>query len=268
MLTRAITGFFFVLVMLGAVLTGAYAFSGFFIVLGLLCTDEFYRLLGHDAGTRPHRWLGLLAGLTFFGSWAATFLWQTPGFYLLLGVPVFSLIFITELYLKNRQPFMAIGYTFLGLVYAFLPFVFFFSLGFLTGEYRYAVPLGFLIMLWSNDTGAYLAGRSFGKHHLFERHSPKKTWEGFAGGVLLAIVASLVLAHFFQEIASWQWLGCALIISVIGTFGDLTESMLKRSLNVKDSGSLLPGHGGLLDRFDGLLLAAPLVYVFLRLSLL
>ncbi|MNY33104.1 Phosphatidate cytidylyltransferase [compost metagenome] len=120
-----------------------------------------------------------------------------------------------------------------------------------------------MILLWTSDTGAYLAGRSLGKHKLFERISPKKTWEGFIGGIVLAVLVSLCLAHYFETIPQWQWIIVAMIIAVFGTLGDLVESMLKRSLNVKDSGHILPGHGGLLDRFDGLLIAGPLVYLFL-----
>jgi len=118
-------------------------------------------------------------------------------------------------------------------------------------------------MLWANDTGAYLSGRSFGKHKLFERISPNKTWEGFIGGILLAVVIALNLEHYFGALSKWEWVTMAVIIGVFGTLGDLVESMLKRSLGVKDSGNILPGHGGLLDRFDGLLMAAPLVFFFL-----
>src|SRR5690606_21018208 len=113
-----------------------------------------------------------------------------------------------------------------------------------------------MFILWGNDTGAYLIGKFFGRHRLFERISPNKTWEGFVGGALLAVAVSLILAHYLPVLPSWQWVGIALVVSLFGTFGDLVESMLKRSHHVKDSGAVLPGHGGLLDRFDGLLFAA------------
>lgn len=121
-------------------------------------------------------------------------------------------------------------------------------------------------MLWASDTGAYLAGRTFGKTKLFERHSPKKTWEGSFGGLIISGLAAFILSRFFPGIETWQWLISSVIIVVFGTYGDLTESMLKRSYHIKDSGNIMPGHGGFLDRFDGLLLAAPLVYLFLLLS--
>lgn len=264
MKTRAITGFFFVLVMLASVLSGAYAFSIFFIVLAILSLIEFYRLIDKE-GVKPDRLGGTLLGIVLFIVVALLDLnFVTPSA-LLYSVPLLAFIYIRELYRKNERPFYNIALTFLGVIYAVIPFLFFFRLGFLGGHYEYYLPMSFLFMLWANDTGAYLVGMKFGKTKLFERHSPKKTWEGFIGGVALSVGVSLILHHYYANLARWEWCVIAVIISVFGTWGDLTESMLKRSFQVKDSGSLLPGHGGLLDRFDGLLLAAPLVYCFLKL---
>lgn len=263
MKTRAITGFFFVLVMLASVLSGAYAFSIFFIVLSLFSLTEFYGLIGREKA-RPDRMGGILLGGAIFLAFAAFNLHLVRSFILLLPIPFLAFIYIRELYQKNEQPFYNISLTFLGVIYAVVPFVFFFNLGFLGGDYQYYLPMSFLFMLWANDTGAYLVGMKLGKTKLFERHSPKKTWEGFIGGVLLSIVVGLILHQYYPNLNGWKWCTIAVIVSVFGTWGDLTESMLKRSFQVKDSGSLLPGHGGLLDRFDGLLLAAPLVYCFLR----
>jgi phosphatidate cytidylyltransferase len=123
--------------------------------------------------------------------------------------------------------------------------------------------LGFLLILWLNDTGAYLIGSWIGKHKLFERISPKKTWEGSMGGAFMALLTSWGMALLVKGIPLWQWISIGLIIVIFGTLGDLVESMLKRSLGIKDSGTILPGHGGILDRFDALLLAVPFVFVFL-----
>jgi phosphatidate cytidylyltransferase len=122
-------------------------------------------------------------------------------------------------------------------------------------------------MLWANDTGAYLFGMKFGKRKLFERHSPKKSWEGFFGGMFTSVLVAVGLSFICTENVAIIWVGMAILIASFGTLGDLVESMLKRSLDTKDSGGLLPGHGGLLDRFDGLLLAAPVVYAYLYLIL-
>jgi phosphatidate cytidylyltransferase len=143
------------------------------------------------------------------------------------------------------------------------PFCFFYALGFMEGEYSWHLPLAFLIMLWASDTGAYLFGITLGKNRLFERHSPKKSWEGFVGGLLCSLLSGYIISKYFTELPLVHWLIVSVIIVSSGTLGDLSESMLKRSLSTKDSGSFLPGHGGLLDRFDGLLLAAPLVFVYL-----
>jgi phosphatidate cytidylyltransferase len=118
-------------------------------------------------------------------------------------------------------------------------------------------------MLWANDTGAYLVGSKLGRTKLFERHSPKKTWEGLIGGIIITGIAAYIISIYFTELTVDQWIWIGLLISCFGTTGDLIESMFKRSIDVKDSGGILPGHGGLLDRFDGLLLAAPVVYAYL-----
>lgn len=266
MKTRAITGFFFVLVMLASVLFGAYPFSIFFLVLSLFSLAEFYRLIAGET-THPDKVAGILLGGSTFILFVLNQLGIISSAYLFLSVPLICFVYIRELFRTAENPFIHISFTFFGIVYTVVPFLFFVALGFLHGAYQYHYPLAFLLLLWTNDTGAYLTGMRFGKHKLFERHSPKKTWEGFFGGLFLCMGVGIIISKYFTTIALWQWLIIAMIIAIFGTLGDLTESMLKRSFRVKDSGSLLPGHGGLLDRFDGLLVAAPLVYVFLRLTL-
>ncbi|QNL51121.1 phosphatidate cytidylyltransferase [Olivibacter sp. SDN3] len=264
MKTRAITGVFFVIIMLAAVLLGPYTFSVFFSLLAIISVLEFYKLVEGEK-CQPDRLLGVLLSAILFIPIVLHFLFGTSIIYLLLAVPLMAATYIVTLYKKNTYPFNSITYTFFGIVYAVVPFIFFYSLGFLHGEYNFHMPLAFLLMLWANDTGAYLVGMRWGRNKLFERHSPKKTWEGFIGGILFSILTGLIIAQYYTEITSLNWIIVAIMIGLIGTLGDLVESMLKRSFQVKDSGSLLPGHGGVLDRFDGLLLAAPLVYIFLKL---
>ena len=124
---------------------------------------------------------------------------------------------------------------------------------------------GFFILLWANDTFAYLTGIIFGKHRLFERISPKKSWEGFFGGLVGTVVLSFLVAKLFPVLPFYHWMAVAALIVVFGVYGDLIESLLKRNLKIKDSGHFLPGHGGILDRFDSVLLAAPMVYFYLKL---
>lgn len=263
---RAITGVIFVIVLISSLLLGKWSFATFFMLVSLLSLDEFYKIVNKDE-IKPNRVAGLLLGLALLLSFSLFKIDVLSLNHFLYLIPFMTVVFWCELYRKSESPFINIAYTFLGVIFAVIPFIFFINLGFLDGEYNFQYPLGFLILLWASDTGAYLAGMSFGKTKLFERHSPKKTWEGFFGGMALSVIASLTLSQFFLGIDMWQWIVSSLLIVIFGTYGDLTESMLKRSYQIKDSGNLLPGHGGLLDRFDGLLLAAPLVYAFWALTI-
>ena len=273
MRTRAITGLFFVLVMLASVLSGHYAFVFFYLLLTVLCLQEFYKLI-KQAGFKPNQPLGYLNTILIYAAFALlSYKADLPNpadFTFPLGKLIFLLpvtlggIFIAELFRKQANPFTNIAFTFLGVIFATLPFSFFHALAYVTNTgYNNHVPIAFLLMLWANDTGAYLSGRWLGKTKLFERHSPKKTWEGFFGGVLISAAAGYIISIYFTDLAWNVWVSMAVIIGCVGTLGDLVESMFKRSLNIKDSGGILPGHGGLLDRFDGLLLAAPVVYTYL-----
>jgi phosphatidate cytidylyltransferase len=265
MKTRAITGFFFIIVMLASMLLGQYVFGVFYLVLSALALREFYGLV-KQSGIQPNRSIGIVNGVLLYIAFSANqgLLPATSKYVFVLALTL-SLIFFQELYKKHDAPFTNIGYTFTGIIYTIVPFAFFHALAYLGGSFNFHVPLAFFIMLWSNDTGAYLSGYFFGRTKLFERHSPKKTWEGFVGGVLIAAVAGYILSIYYKEFSWDKWVIMAVLIGCFGTLGDLVESMLKRSINVKDSGSILPGHGGLLDRFDGLLLSAPIVYAYLYL---
>ncbi|WP_295667903.1 phosphatidate cytidylyltransferase [uncultured Mucilaginibacter sp.] len=271
MKTRAITGFFFVIVMLASVLLGQFVFMPFYLVLSAFCLYEFYTLVTQNTA-KPDIALGIINGMILFAGIAVLIfsdnitllLSYKAAHSLLFLLPLTSaLVFIRQLYNKSDTPFNNIAYTYLGIILVIVPFTFFHALAFVRGAYDFHFPLAFLILLWANDTGAYLVGMKFGRTKLFERHSPKKTWEGFIGGIIISAGVALILAHFYVELPWNQWVSIAIIISCIGTLGDLVESMFKRSINVKDSGGILPGHGGLLDRFDGLFLAAPIVYMYL-----
>jgi phosphatidate cytidylyltransferase len=130
-------------------------------------------------------------------------------------------------------------------------------------SYHGGLLMGCILHIWANDTGAYFVGSRFGKNRLFERISPKKSWEGFFGGLALSIVAAWLNHRLFAELELIEWIAVGVLMSVFGTLGDLVESMLKRSINIKDSGTLFPGHGGILDRFDALLVGIPFVCCYL-----
>ena len=178
---------------------------------------------------------------------------------------------ISELYLKKENPVLNWAYSMLSQLYIGLPFALLNVLAFHNDpasefssiSYNPILPLSIFIFLWLNDTGAYCIGSLIGKHRLFERISPKKSWEGSIGGGVVAIGVSFILAHYFPFMSMMEWAGLALAVVIFGTWGDLTESLLKRQLHVKDSGNILPGHGGMLDRFDSSLMAIPAAVVYL-----
>lgn len=264
MKTRAITGFVFIIVMLVSLFSGAYVFTGFYILLSLLCLNEFFGL-SKNAGVAVNRLAGFVIGAFAFGFYAYGRFQDVDAKYALLLIPLIALVFIWELYRKSDNPFSNIAYTFLGIIYTVLPFVCYYAIAFIDGSYNYHLALGFFLLLWTSDTGAYLFGVKLGRNKLFERHSPKKSWEGFIGGIVTSAFTAYIVSLYFTEYSLINWLTMSLIISCLGTLADLVESMFKRSINVKDSGSLLPGHGGVLDRFDGLLISAPIVFVYLYL---
>lgn len=262
LIRRAATGAVFVIILLSGVWLGPYTFTGLFLVISLLTLSEFYTV-SEKGGFYPARGVGLVAGALVYVLNIAVFMGVVPSLFLSLQLPVILLLFIAELLRKKEQPVANILVCAGGVFYIVLGIVCFVATGFISGTYRYELPLGFLLLLWFSDTGAYLIGSLFGRHRMLERISPNKTWEGFIGGLLVSCSVAAQLARVFPVMNGLEWMGLALVIVVLGTLGDFVESMFKRSVDIKDSGNFLPGHGGLLDRFDSLLLAAPFAYAFL-----
>jgi phosphatidate cytidylyltransferase len=239
----------------------------FLIFAGILAFSqmEFYKLTGLD-GMLPLKTFGTIVGLLVFTLTFFSVKGIFPPKYLYLMFPIMSLTFFIKLYKKtDKKPFTGIAFTFLGIFYVAVPFSLLNLAVFSVGQmYHYEILIGCLLILWASDTGAYFAGTRFGKTKLFERVSPKKSWEGFLGGAFSGILVAFVLAQYFHTIEDWKWLVIAGIIIIAGTYGDLIESLFKRSIEIKDSGQGLPGHGGFMDRFDGLLLSAPFIATFLK----
>jgi phosphatidate cytidylyltransferase len=172
------------------------------------------------------------------------------------------MVLLSELYLQKANPLNNWAYFILGQVLIALPFALLNYILFID-KWQPLILLSVFATIWINDTGAYLIGVTIGKHRLFERISPKKSWEGFIGGALAALLSGYVFSFLIPQISLINWFIFSEIIVIFGTFGDLMESLMKRTLDVKDSGNVIPGHGGLLDRFDSMLLAAPVVFIYL-----
>lgn len=264
---RVIAAFFGALIIISSILIGKWTFFAVFLFIALITQWEFYRLVRSQSFI-PMRVLGVSVGAVLF---AMTFLIEAeilPFKYYFVLLPFSALIYFFKLYKKNEEsPFINIAFFFLGIIYCALPFSLLNVAAFASksGEYSYQIIIGILMILWCSDTGAYFAGVRFGKTKLFERVSPKKSWEGSIGGSVFALTAASIFAYYFEDLEVWQWITVAIIIIVAGTYGDLVESMFKRSIHIKDSGHSIPGHGGFLDRFDGLLLSMPFIVVFLEL---
>lgn len=262
---RIITGVLGAAAIITGVSLGPWTYFAIFLIICFFTLYEFYRLSPADSQV-PQKVLGMITGTMIF---VLSFLVEknilTNRYYVLI-FPMVALVFIIKLYrVSEKKPFNDIAATFLGLVYISLPVSLLNIIVFERGVYHFEVILGTLLILWATDTGAYFAGTFLGKNKLFPRISPKKTWEGFAGGAALAMIFAYGLSTYFHNLTLVQWLVVGVIIIVGGTFGDLVESMLKRSLEIKDSGNALPGHGGFLDRFDGLLISVPFLVAFLEL---
>lgn len=265
---RLLTSIFFVVVLIGSILLSEFASSILFFFIILLCQNEFYSFY-KSTEIKPQRKIGLVGGILFFLVNVLTRFLDDGSSSLFLIIPLVFLIFIVELFRKHAHPLQNIGSTTLGIIYIAVPITLLHEMSFFNGEnfkgeYDHQIIIGFFLILWANDTGAYLIGRKFGKNKFFERISPKKTWEGTIGGVALGLIAGYVSSLIFHILSPGSWMLIALLVVIFGSLGDLVESLFKRSLNIKDSGKLLPGHGGILDRFDGIFIAAPMVYTFLK----
>jgi phosphatidate cytidylyltransferase len=266
--TRSISGSIYAIIITFSILFGPATYALLFAIVTGLCLWEFYSLLEKKGEALVSKPIATLGGVYLFVSgflWFAG-IWSIK--YIALWFVIMIYLFIRELFKKDDNAVRTIAYTFFGQVYIALPFMFLSQLGFPADEtgavfYNPTLIMAFFALIWISDTGAYIFGSLFGKHRLFERISPKKSWEGFFGGLLLSIAAALGISYLFPEhLNSWQWIGFGLITVIFGVFGDLIESMIKRTLEIKDSGNIIPGHGGMLDRFDSSILAAPAIVIY------
>lgn len=269
---RAITGVLFVAILVGCILYDAFSFGILFTAISALTIYEFGQLVNMRAeGVKINKTINMLGGAYLFLAVMGFCIDAADSKIFIPYVLLLLYMMISELYLKKENPVLNWAYSMLSQLYIGLPFALLNVLAFHNDpgseyssvSYNPILPLSIFIFLWLNDTGAYCIGSLIGKHRLFERISPKKSWEGSIGGGVVAIGVSFILAHYFPFMSMIEWAGLALVVVIFGTWGDLTESLLKRQLHVKDSGNILPGHGGMLDRFDSSLMAIPAAVVYL-----
>ncbi|RHJ92492.1 phosphatidate cytidylyltransferase [Parabacteroides bouchesdurhonensis] len=270
LIKRALTGIIFVAILLGALCFHPILYLLVFSLITALSLWEFYGLIKHYENANIQRVISCIGGAYLF---IATFAYAnglTDGKIFLPYILFIMYTFIAELYNNVSNPINNWSFTLLAQVYCAGSFS---LLNFITstpntpGEvvFNPIYTIALFVFIWLNDTGAYLVGSRIGKRRLFERISPKKSWEGFFGGLIVVLAASQAFVWYAPEISWYNWLGLSFSIVLFGTWGDLTESLLKRTLGVKDSGNLLPGHGGMLDRFDSVMMAIPTTYIYIEL---
>ncbi len=275
LLIRAASGVVLFGVVLGAILWSKWSFAALLLAIIVGGQIEFYRM-AQKAGYWPQRAMGVASGILIFivafalmwlfdksSELDSRYLMITGGLvlYIILLLP---LMFICELFRKSATPIANIATSLMGVVYVAMPLslLLFIPLLLGGGEWKPWTLLFYIFIIWANDVFAYLFGITLGKHRLFERISPKKSWEGFVGGLIGAMGMGYLAATIMGG-DHIEWIGMALIAAITGVFGDLVESLFKRSVDVKDSGQVIPGHGGWLDRFDALLLSVPFAFIYL-----
>lgn len=280
--TRTITAIFFVAVLLSCVSYNFISFASLFFIVSIWGLIEFYQL-AEKLSVKPYKIAGIIVGCILFGFGVIVntnlALFLDLEMYFAIVLMSFFLLFIFSLFDKKPNTSLNLTYTITGLVYAVLPFVILMNISCIdkaftfnhpegsvyehVAPYNFHYVLGILLLIWISDVGAYLVGSFFGKHKLFERISPGKTWEGSFGAVVLTVLGAFIISKWFDELELIHWIVIAILVSIFGTIGDLIESSFKRQAGVKDSGSIMPGHGGILDRFDSLIFVSPVIYFYL-----
>lgn len=266
---RSLTGIVFLAVIIGSIVWRSSAFGAIFSLVTFLGLYEFYNMISLKSAN-PNKLYGALTGTTIFVlNYLIAFNWA-PVSVLLIIIPFLFLIFIYELFSANEKPVLNIAYSIMGIVYVAIPlsllnYIIAYSMYYFRDLHSPFLLLGVFIIIWTNDTFAYVVGSLLGRNKMFVSVSPKKSWEGAFGGLIFSLIVAYFISFEFKILLTYEWLILALITVVFGNIGDFIESMIKRYVNIKDSGNWLPGHGGILDRFDSIIFAAPFVFTYLLL---
>lgn len=276
LIVRGLSGLVLLAVVVGATLWSKWSFGALLLIIMIGCVVEFYKLC-RARGYAPMIGIGLASSVALFGLGFAVFICMGSGvtleigtlvtgglLFLLLIIPT---VLVSELWHRSETPIANVATTFAALLYVALPMtLLLFIPQLLSGKWEATTVLCYIALIWVNDVFAYLVGVAIGRHRMCERISPKKSWEGFFGGVIAAIGAGLLCGYLLGgDLLVWG--GLAAVVAITGVAGDFVESMFKRSAQVKDSGAIMPGHGGFLDRFDALILSIPYAVAYLLLTL-
>lgn len=275
LITRSLSSVVFVIVLLGSILWNYLSFTVLFYIVSMIALSEFIKI-SHKLGAKPYKGLMYVCATIIYVVFADGFLIQPESIFeifnffkpLMAIVPL--IVFTKSIFDKNKNAILNAVYSISGIIYTVLPFILMNQLvGFKnasnTKEYNPHLILGVIFLIWANDTFAYLGGSLFGKHKMIARVSPGKTWEGTIFGVLIAFSISFSFKYFLNVPFSWIWPLLGILVPIMATVGDLVESLLKRQAGIKDSGQIMPGHGGALDRFDSLIFVSPFVFVIIQL---
>jgi phosphatidate cytidylyltransferase len=263
LVVRSIAGILFTTTVIGSALLGPWALGALFFLFCMVGLNEFLVLSKSTNLSVANRFYTFLGGVFIYLTTVMVVIGEWSEAVFLLMLPYTAIVASLSLVKPDQQASDHLGRMLFSWVYVVAPFSMVLALAYVSGDFLYELPLGFFVILWINDSGAYFVGRWLGKRKLYPSISPNKTWEGLMGGITLSLLAGAGIAHFFDQLESVHWMVMAASIAILANVGDLFESLLKRSSGVKDSGKLIPGHGGALDRFDGLLIALPVVYVYL-----
>ena len=272
-IVRTITAVFFVAAIVTSFLNPRAMTLLFSIVTGMTIW-EFAGLVNDRPFISINRFISTVSGVYLFLAMAGYNSGLTPATVFIPYLVSIIYLMVAELYLKAKDPVNNWAYTMMSQLYIALPFSLLNVLAFRSNgydiQYTYLMPLSVFVFLWINDAGAYICGSLLGRHKLFPRVSPGKSWEGSIGGGLLVVVAAVLIWYFTEQydvndlrLTAYEWAGLGIVVVVFGTWGDLIESLFKRTRGIKDSGNILPGHGGMLDRFDSTLMAVPASVVYL-----
>ncbi|MBR7167226.1 MAG: phosphatidate cytidylyltransferase [Bacteroidales bacterium] len=276
LIVRALSGLVFVLVVCGFIFFGEFGHAALFLLVSIIGLGEFYRALSKQ-GVKLSAPLGVVVGTMLYLVVTGVVVFNLSSLFLLSIIPLFMVVFLAHLWKKTEKPFESIAYTICGVVYVSIPLsltIFLAKPIFMDSEvvmfeYLPLTMFGILMLQWVSDSFAYLTGVCIGKHPLFPRHSPKKSWEGFIGGFVFTVLAGYLIGTYLStHYTVVDWMAMGAMVPIIGTLGDLVESMFKRSMGIKDTGNIMPGHGGLLDRFDSLLMTTPFLLAYLLIKYL